>query len=288
MANTIELAKTYVPLLDEKYVAESKTAILDSNENLVRLAENGKDFYIAKMSLDGLAQHTRGGEYVEGDVSLQWELKSPDYDRNRMFVVDSQDNVETAGIAYGQLAGAFIRTKVAPEVDAVRFAKYSAKAGTTASGTLAKAEDFLNALAVAATTMDEAEVPTEDRILFTTSSLLTPVSVLETYKSKEILSRFAQVVVVPQGRFYTAVDLLDGKTSGQEAGGYVKSSTGQDINFIVISKSAIIQSLKHVAPKIVTPEANQTGDNWKYGYRVYAVNETFDEKVKGIYLHHKA
>ena len=75
MANEIALGKTYVPLLDEKYVAEAKTSILDANEELVRVAENGKDFYVPVINMDGLAQHTRGGEYVEGDVSLEWKLK---------------------------------------------------------------------------------------------------------------------------------------------------------------------------------------------------------------------
>lgn len=38
-----------------------------------------------------------------------------------MFTVDNMDNAETAG-----LASEFIRTKVAPEVDAFRFASYGA------------------------------------------------------------------------------------------------------------------------------------------------------------------
>ena len=288
MANEIALGKTYVPLLDEKYAAEAKTSILDANEELVRVAENGKDFYVPVINMDGLAQHTRGGEYVEGDVSLEWKLKSPDYDRSRQFNIDAMDNLETSGIAYGRLAGEFIRTKVAPEVDAVRFAKYSAKAGTSAEGTISDAKAFLDAVATASVTLDEAEVPEGERILFATSSLLTPVMTMETYKSKEILSKFTSIVTVPQTRFYTAVELNDGKTSGQEAGGYKKASTGTDINFIIVHIPAIIQTLKHVAPKIVTPEQNQKGDNWMYSYRIYGVNEVFDNKVKGIYVHKKA
>ena len=288
MANEIALGKTYVPLLDEKYVAEAKTSILDANEEVVRQAENGKDFYIPVLTMDGLAQHTRGGEYVEGDVALEWKLKSPDYDRSRQFNIDAMDNLETSGIAYGRLAGEFIRTKVAPEVDAVRFAKYSSKAGTTATGTLADADDFLGALSTATTTMDEAEVPQDERILFATSTLLNSILTLETYKSREVLSKFSAVVSVPQSRFYTAVTLNDGKTSGQEAGGYKKGASATDLNFLIIHKPAVIQALKHVAPKIVSPEQNQKGDNWMYSYRIYGVNEVFDNKVKGIYAHTKA
>lgn len=288
MANSIAPGKTYVPVLDEKYVAEAKTSILDANENLVRLAENGKDFYVPKLEMDGLAQHTRGGDYVAGDVSLTWELHSPDYDRSRIFSVDSQDNAETAGVAFGSLAGEFIRVRTAPEIDAVRFAKYAEKAGTTATGTLTSGGDTIEALATATISLDEAEAPTDDRVLFITSSVYTPISILQTIQSREILSRFTSVVVVPQTRFYSGITLNDGITSGQKEGGYKKGTGATDINFMVVSKSAIIQSLKHVAPKIITPEANQTGDNWKFAYRVYAVNEVFENKVKGIYVHKKA
>ena len=48
------------------------------------------------------------------------------FDRGRMFTVDNMDNAETAGLAFGRLASEFIRTKVAPEVDAFRFASYGA------------------------------------------------------------------------------------------------------------------------------------------------------------------
>ena len=43
-------------------------------------------------------------------------------DRGRAFIIDSMDNEETIGMSFGKLAGEFIRTKVAPEIDAYTFA----------------------------------------------------------------------------------------------------------------------------------------------------------------------
>lgn len=49
------------------------------------------------------------------------------------------------------------------------------------------------------------------------------------------------------------------------AGDYVKAVAGAEINFMILHAPALIQFQKHVAPKIVSPEQNQTGDAWKYG-----------------------
>jgi hypothetical protein len=91
---------------------------------------------------------------------------------------------------------------------------------------------------------------------------------------------------VPQTRFYTAIEQKDGKTSGEEAGGYAKATGAKDINFMIIHPTATIQYQKHVAPKIITPEANQDADAWKFGYRNVGIADLFENKLAGVYLHH--
>ncbi|MGL5329053.1 MAG: hypothetical protein ACRDD7_07285 [Peptostreptococcaceae bacterium] len=92
---------------------------------------------------------------------------------------------------------------------------------------------------------------------------------------------------MPQSRFYTAIELKDGKTAGEEAGGYAKATAGAEINFMIVEKSAVIQFTKHAVPKIITPELNQDADGYKYGYRNYGILDVYENKVAGIYLHHK-
>lgn len=48
---------------------------------------------------------------MAGDVTLTNETVSFNYDRGRVFTVDAMDDEETAGIAFGRLAGEFVRTK---------------------------------------------------------------------------------------------------------------------------------------------------------------------------------
>ena len=137
--------------------------------------------------------------------------------------------------------------------------------------------------------MTDYEVPEENRYLFITPTILGLIRDLDTTKSKEVMNAFAQVITVPQSRFYTAIDQYDGTSNGETGGGYIKDATnGKDINFMIVHKDAVIQYQKHVAPKIVTPEQNQSADAWKYGYRNVGIADVYDNKVKGIYLHKAA
>ena len=289
MANSIALAKVYTNLLDEVYKNSALTAVLESDASLARAGANANEIVIPKLSMSGLADYKRNSGYVNGDVTLNWETVQFNYERGRMFQVDDMDNEETQNIAFGRLAGEFIRTKVVPELDAFRFATYAAVTGAgTATGTLATGADVIAALRTATSTMDEAEVPMEDRHLFITPTLLGLVEDMDTNKSKEVLARFASITKVPQTRFYSAIKLNDGTTSGEQAGGYVKASGAVDLNFEIIHKPATLQFTKHAVPKIISPEQNQDADAWKYGYRNYGLCDVYENKAAGIYVHKKA
>lgn len=291
MANAITLAQTFVPILDKVYKNASLTSVLDGNPELVRQGANYNELIIPKISMQGLGDYSRNGGYVHGDVTLNNETVKCNFDRGRMFTVDNMDNMETVGIAFGQLGGEFLRTKVAPELDAFRFAQYAGTTGISKVGTPAALADgaaVIAALRAGVNKMDEDEVDPNSRYLFITPTLYGMIRDLDTTKSKEVLEGFAGVVKVPQSRFYTAIDQYDGTTSGEEGGGYVKDTTnGCDINFMIIEKSAVIQFEKHVAPKIITPEQNQNADAYKFGYRNVGIADVYENKVAGIYLHHK-
>ena len=289
MANSIEKFQKYiVGLLDEVYKAASVTAVLDGNPELARQGANADELIIPKMSMDGLGDYDRSSGYVTGDVTFTNETVKCNFDRGRMFTVDNVDNMDTAGMAFGRLSGAFIREKVVPELDAFRFATYAGISGisTVAAADLSSGSDVIAAIAAAADGMTDDEVPEENRYLFITPTLLGLVRDLDTTKSKEIMNSFAGVYKVPKSRFYTAIDQYDGTSSGEKTGGYVKDATnGKNINFMIIHKDAVIQYAKHVAPKIVTPEMNQTADAYKFGYRNVGIADVYENKVAGIYLH---
>nr|DAM40433.1 MAG TPA: Major capsid protein [Caudoviricetes sp.] len=288
MANNIQKFKKYVTLLDEVYKEAALTSDLDSDAELAREGANADEIIIPKIDMDGLGDYDRNSGYTNGDVTFKNETVKFNYERGRMFTIDSMDDEETAGLAYGKLSSEFIRTKVAPEGDAFRFAAYAKKAGTKKAETLNTGADVIAALRTAITKMDEDEVSKENRYLYITPTLKGLIDDLDTTKSKEVLKLFAKVKEVPQTRFYTEIKMNDGKTTGQEKGGYKKDTAGKDINFIIIEKSAVMQYNKHIAPKVITPEQNQTADAWKYGYRKYGLADVYENKTAGIYVSHKA
>ena len=130
------------------------------------------------------------------------------------------DDEESFNIAFGRAGAELIRTKVAPEADAFTFATLAGveNISIATATTYADASEFLTALITAKNKMDEDEVPEEGRILYATPTLLNGVMALDTTKSREILNSFTTKKAVPQSRFYTAIDMLDGKSEGEEAG----------------------------------------------------------------------
>ena len=76
IANSIGLASEYLPLLDEVYKAESKTAILDTAQDMVRWSDEYHTFYLFETDMVGLGDYSRNGGFVRGDVTAQWSLRA--------------------------------------------------------------------------------------------------------------------------------------------------------------------------------------------------------------------
>lgn len=291
MANSIALFKKYIDKLDEVYKQASLTADLDADSTLVQAGANANEIIIPKLSMDGLGDYDRNSGYVQGDVTLTNETVKFNYERGRKFGVDRMDNAETAGVAFGRLGAEFTRTKATPELDAFTFAQIAGTTGISKATAAAYAtgQDWLNALVTAESKMDNDEVPTEGRILYITPDGYNAIHAVDTTKSREVLASFSKIVKVPQTRFYTAIDLYDGTTSGEEAGGYIKDATnGKDINFLIVQKDAVIKYPRILVNKVVSPDDNQQDDKWLFFYRAYGLVDVYDNKVAGIYLSNKA
>lgn len=293
MANTIALAQKYLPLLDEVYKASSRTAILDATKVDIL---NGNTIKVFKTSMDGLGNYNRNTGFTNGDVTGTWETMTLSKDRGRSFIVDRMDNEETIGMAFGTLAGEFIRTKVAPEIDAYTFAKIAGTSGILSANAdiTVGTTDVSSLIDTAEMQMNEEEVPGEGRILFISETayaglrakIVRSVQNDVTGINKEVETYDGmQIVRVPQSRFYTAITLYDGTTSSQTAGGFVGTTGGYKINFMIVHPSAVVKVVKHVLPRIFTPEQYQNADAWKFDYRIYHDTFVYDNKVKGIYMH---
>lgn len=295
MAQSIALATKFQPILDEIYKAASLTARMDAQTKPVDFA-GANVVKVFKTDPIGLGTYSRVSGYPAGQVVGAWETMTLSIERGRAFVIDRMDDEETLGMAFGTLASEFIRTEVAPELDAYRFAKYAGTSGIqTVAGATLDANSILTAIDAAKLALDQNEVPREGRLLYISDACL---NLLEGKVSRFLanenvvdrtVNRFdgMEVIMVPQTRFYTEVTLDAG--ASVDAGGYSKTSiTGKDVNFMIIHPSSVLQVTKHAALKVFTPEENQTSDGYLVQYRIYHDAFVYDNKVKGIYLHKKA
>lgn len=281
MPNTIELRKQYSTLLDEIYKLSSLTAVLDGPNELVREGANANEILIPKMSVQGLANYNKQTGYEAGSITLDYETKKCTYDRGRMFAIDAVDNIETAGVAFGRLSSEFLRTKVVPELDAYRLSNYASIDGvTTVAAALENGKAALAALRAARSKIENAEANLATCYLFINPTVYGMIEDLDTTASKKAIEGFAGIVKVPEGRFYSKIDL---NANGE--GGFKKNEAGKAINFLIVDKQTAIQFQKHTVSKIITPEANQDADAWKYGYRTVGIAEAYDNKKDGIYVH---
>lgn len=283
MANNFEYSQFFATSLDEAYRRLAITSVLDNMPDDTKYNKQTGKFYVPTLEVQGLGDYDRAKGFPMGDATLKYKDYELSYDRGRMFEVDALDNIETAGIAYGKLAETFMKNYVVPEMDARRFASYVSKADPSQviTETFTDGKSIMKSLSDNSAILDDKEVSLTDRYLFINPTALRMVQNLETYASKEVLGSFASVTTVPTARFKSAIKLFDGFTDTK--GGYEADATGKSINYFIVQKDAIIQFAKHLAMKIVTPEANNDKDAWKFGYRIAGVDEIYSQKTVGIF-----
>ncbi|HOR78741.1 MAG TPA: hypothetical protein PLG04_08115 [Anaerolineaceae bacterium] len=291
---TIALASKYQPILDEIYKNASLTASMDAATKPVNFG-GANAVNVFKTSMVGLGDYSRSTGYPVGDVAGAWETLTLSKERGRAFSIDRMDDEETLGMAFGTLAGEFIRTQVAPELDAYRFSTYASTTGiqeVAAGAALDTGAKVLAAFDVAMGKLDEKEVPAEGRKLFLSSGCynllkgqLTRTLSTETSADRRVFEiDGVEVIPVPQTRFYKGITLVDGSSAA--TGGYSKTeNTGKNINFLLLHPSSVLQVTKLSDLKVFAPEDNQTADAWLIQYRIYHDAFVYANKKEGIYSH---
>ena len=277
--NNIELSTIYLPMLDEVYKNESKTAILDGDSTTVQKGLNG-EIKIAKLDMDGLGDFSRNDGYTKGSTTFKWETVKYDKERSQDLRIDRLDNQESLGLPFAKLSSEFVRTKVIPETDAARIAKIASVDGISEKEeTINDGAGAVSALRACTSKMDEDEVSTENRILFITPTLKGLIDDLDTTKSKKVLERFSTIIEVPQTRMYTAITL----NTGAENYGYVKADGANEINFLCVEKSAAVTAMDQYI-KYFSPDEDQNGDDNVFKYRNNNLyGHVYENKKAGVY-----
>ena len=281
----------YTARLDKILEAETKTADLNINGELVGEFVGAGEIKIATLALDGLADYDRANGFVAGDMDISWGTYKLAHDRGREFSIDAMDDGEHLMLVTANAMAEFARTKVIPEVDAIRFATLTEKAGATATGALTK-DTVLDALMTAEEAVGE-HADVDGAILYTTLAVKNLIRRALPYRmgqGENPNGKFEtfddmKIVTVPTSRFYSAVDLLDGKTTGETEGGYKKADAGAPINFMIVKPEAAAAIQRHEKLRYFAPDVNQEKDAHKWQYRLFHDLLVYEGKKSLIYAH---
>lgn len=292
-ANSIAYAQKYLPLLDEAYKADSKTAILDTMSDYVQFT-GANTVNIFNLNPVGMSNYDRNAGFVPGDVTGTWQPYVLETDRGRSYQVDFLDNDQAMGLVVPNLLATVERQHIIPEVDAYRFAKYAGGAASAQviTETLSSGAATVASIDLATATLDDAEVPYEGRILFVNPTtyrfLKGGITRMVMNRDKDVnynveMYNDMRVITVPSGRFNTAIT-LNAPTTSSGAGGYTAS--GDAINYMIVHPSAILQVMAHYSPRIFNPEQNIEADAWRVQPRFAHGAWVKAHKDNGIYVSH--
>lgn len=304
--NTLATATIFQQELDKRAVQESVTGWMDANASQVKYT-GGKEVKIPKMALQGMGDYDIDKGYIQGAVTLAYQTREMTQDRGRLFNLDPREVDETNFVATaGSVMGEFQRTFVIPEIDAYRISKVASDAitankagmieygyapGATGTSALRKFKEAVKAvremgyngpLVCHATETFKLELELEmakqlTAITFSKGGLKTQVPAVD-----EI-----PIIATASNKMYTAITINDGKTSGQEMGGYEKGTTAKDINFILMARQVPIAITKLDALRIFDPMTNQGKNAWQLDYRRFHDLWTLDNKIDGVFVNIK-
>lgn len=303
MANNLEYSKIFQPVLDKQVEQESTTGWMEANAGQVKYT-GGDEVKIPSMIMDGLGDYNRQTGYVDGDVTLTWDTYKLTQDRGRRFHLDSMEVDETNFVATaGSVMGEFQRTQVIPEIDAFRYSKIATlakDAGNNRDIELTEANALDELFKDLATLEDK--IGEQNNVIVTLSPLM-----IQLLASNERFKNLTSEAVLKQGGLdlrLTAVNgnalrkvasklfksqfiFRDGKTGGQEKGGFVAAEGAQNINWLISTQDAPIAVSKTDTVRVFDPLTNQSANAWRMDYRKFHDLWIPKNKLEKVYVNFK-
>lgn len=283
--NTLEYATQLQAKLDTQAVTGLTSGWMDANAGQVKYT-GGKSIRMPEMEVTGLKDYDRDNGYPEGSVTLTFKDYEMGMDRGTSFQLDAMDVDETNFIANATtVVGKFQKEYVLPEIDAYRYSKlyallHDAKRCTEYTAAADTVYDALMDDIAALRDVIGEEVPLLVTIRSSVLSLLekhekfTKTINLSDFKTGVLNTKIKQIDnnyfrPVPSSRMKTAYVFADGKSSGEEKGGFSAAEGAKNINWILTPQSAPVAVTKQDKMKIFDPNTYQKADAWFVGYRRY-------------------
>ena len=284
--NTLEMAKIFQQSLDKQMGIEATSGWMESNAQNVKY-NGGDTVRMPRISTTGMAKYDRDNGFNQGSVTLTYDDYKLTQDRGRTFQLDSMDVDESNFIASaGTVMGTFQRDQVVPEVDAYRYSRIAALAkgaSRTTDGFTPSETNILAQLDKEITDLQDTIGESEPLLILMATPIRTVLNNVKNIERHLDVTQFKAGAIdtkvktyneipifsVPSLRMKTAYVFNDGKTTGQEAGGFKADTGAKSINWIIISRRAPIAISKTDKVRIFAPDVNQKADAWKLDYRKF-------------------
>ena len=284
--NTLEMAKIFQQSLDKQMGIEATSGWMESNAQNVKY-NGGDTVRMPRISTTGMARYDRDNGFNQGSVTLTYDDYKLTQDRGRTFQLDSMDVDESNFIASaGTVMGTFQRDQVVPEVDAYRYSRIAALAqgaSRATDGFTPSETNILAQLDKEITDLQDTIGESEPLLILMATPIRTVLNNVKNIERHLDVTQFKAGAIdtkvktyneipifsVPSLRMKTAYVFNDGKTTGQEAGGFKADTGAKSINWIIISRRAPIAISKTDKVRIFAPDVNQKADAWKLDYRKF-------------------
>ena len=288
MPNTIIPAKEYQRIILDIYEIDSLTKQLDSQTRQLPVGQgNPNEILIKKVKTSSLGDYVRDGGFKSGTVNIGWETIKLEQDRGVKFLLDRVDSIETLNTTIGDVVADFTRRHMTPEIDAFRFARYAANAGTDKTIILTS-DNILAEIDLATATLSNKKVPVAGRVLFV-NQLLQPIlnAALKrlwgndsAINTNTVIYNGMTIVYVPSDRFYDGI-VLQGNSGDA---GFVPDVGAKKVNFIMGDPKAIWQAVKVNVPKFLSADdpANEI-DSHRFNIRIFHDAGVIDYNKDGVY-----
>lgn len=302
--NLIETATVIQTTLDKAAVAKATTGWMEVNSELVKY-NGGAEVRIPSLDMDGMADYDRKNGFVEGDVEFKYQTRTMTQDRGRSFSFDENDVNETNfGLTASTVMAEFQDKKVVPEIDAYRYsriataciAKKKASGGYEAEESTVLQKLYYDLAAVREIVGDSTP------LIITISMRVSAILAMSEKLSKRLdVTDFEQGAVTLKVRTLDGIPLIpvgadrlkteylfrDGKTTGQESGGFAPTENSKSINWMITPRKAPIAVSKTDKMRIFDPETNQKARAWAMDYRKFHDLWIPDRKVDECFVNLK-
>lgn len=271
--------------LDQAVIIGATSGWMEANAGEV-IYNGGDEVKIPTMTTSGLADYDRDNGFVQGGITLKYNTYKMTQDRGRTFQIDRMDVDESGFVATSaNLIKTFQTQQVIPEIDSYRYstiadiaikANQSEAINLTADNALTKIREHIRVV---------QDIVGDDVPLILTMSTKTRALIEDSPKIGKSIdtANFKQggmnfkvksldesvIKIAPSSRLKTKFEILDGTTSGQEAGGLKAAADAKDINWIITPQRVPIAISKTDKLRVFEPDTNQKADAWKIDYRKY-------------------